>query len=93
MVAAMKTGLMRLLDDPKRFLGNARVGLVCNPTTVDGKLKHAADVLAESDDVKLAQLFGPEHGIRGDVQYMVDVDDEKDDRTNIPVASLYGKVF
>ncbi len=93
MVRPMKTGLMRLLEDPKRFLGSARVGLVCNPTTVDGKLRHAADVLAASADVKLTQLFGPEHGIRGDVQYMVDVDDEVDDRTKIPVASLYGRTF
>ena len=61
MVPPKKTGLMRLLDDRKRFLGS-RVGLVCNPITVDGKVRHAEDVLAANSDVKLAQLFGPEHG-------------------------------
>ncbi|MBC7793254.1 MAG: DUF1343 domain-containing protein [Clostridia bacterium] len=89
----MKTGLSRLLDDPKRYLGSARIGLVANPTTVDERLRHAGDLLHAHPDVKLTQLFGPEHGIRGDAQYMVDVDDEHDARTGLPVSSLYGRTY
>lgn len=89
----MKTGLMRLLDDPKRYLKGARVGLIANPTTVDERVRHAGDLLHAHADVNLTQLFGPEHGIRGDAQYMVDVDDERDLRTGLPVSSLYGRTY
>jgi uncharacterized protein YbbC (DUF1343 family) len=66
------------------------VGLVCNPTAVDRRLRHAADLLAAAPGVRLAALFGPEHGVRGDAQYMAAVGDERDRRTGVPVRSLYG---
>ena len=77
----------------KRFapLRGLAVGLVCNPTAVDRRLRHAADLLHEARGVRLAALFGPEHGVRGDVQYMAAVEDENDRRTRVPVHSLYGK--
>ena len=67
------------------------VGLVCNPTAVDRRLRHAADLLHEARGVRLALLFGPEHGVRGDIQYMAAVGDERDRRTGVPVHSLYGR--
>jgi uncharacterized protein YbbC (DUF1343 family) len=66
------------------------VGLVCNPTSVDARLRHAADLFAAAPGVELAALFGPEHGVRGDAQYMVAVGAERDARTGVPVHSLYG---
>jgi uncharacterized protein YbbC (DUF1343 family) len=66
------------------------VGLVCNPTSVDARLRHAADLFAGAPGVELAALFGPEHGVRGDAQYMVAVGAERDARTGVPVFSLYG---
>lgn len=86
----MKTGLERLLADPERHLGRARVGLCANPTTVDARLRHAADLLAADPRVRLALLFGPEHGLRGDAQDMVSVDHARDGITGLPVVSLYG---
>ena len=76
----------------KRFapLRGLSVGLVCNPTAVDRRLRHAADLLHEARNVRLAALFGPEHGVRGDIQYMAAVGDEQDIRTGVPVHSLYG---
>ena len=76
----------------RRFapLRGLRVGLVCNPTAVDRRLRHAADVLSAAPRVRLAALFGPEHGVRGDVQYMAAVGDERDRVTGLPVHSLYG---
>jgi uncharacterized protein YbbC (DUF1343 family) len=76
----------------RRFgpLRGLRVGLVCNPTAVDRRLRHAADVLSAAPGVRLVALFGPEHGVRGDVQYMAAVDDERDRVTGLPVHSLYG---
>ncbi len=72
-----------------RLRGRA-VGLVCNPTSVNSRLKHAADLLHAARDVRLAALFGPEHGVRGDSQYMAAVSGEVDGRTGVPVHSLYG---
>jgi uncharacterized protein YbbC (DUF1343 family) len=89
----MRTGLERLLDDPRAFLGNARVGLIANPTTVDRRLRHAADLLLAHPDVRIEILFGPEHGMRGTAQYMVDVGSGIDDVTGLPEISLYGSTF
>jgi len=72
-------------------LRGPRLGLVCNPTAVDARLRHAADLLAAMPGVRLAALFGPEHGVRGDAQYMAAVGGERDRRTGLPVHSLYGE--
>jgi len=74
-----------------RPLRGLRVGLVCNPTAVDRRLRHAADLLAAAPGVMLEALFGPEHGVRGDAQYMAAVEDEADRRTGLPAHSLYGR--
>ncbi len=66
------------------------MGLVCNHTAVDRRLRHAADLFHDARAVRLAALFGPEHGVRGDVQYMEAVDEDRDRRTGVPVHSLYG---
>ncbi|MGC3999675.1 MAG: DUF1343 domain-containing protein [Anaeromyxobacter sp.] len=77
----------------RRFapLRGRRVGLVCNPTAVTRGLVHAADLLHAAPGVTLAALFGPEHGVRGDAQYMAAVAGESDPRTGVPVHSLYGE--
>ncbi len=90
----MRTGLELILDDPNRWLGNkARVGLVANPTTVDRQLTHAVDLMHAHPDINLCLLFGPEHGIRGDAQYMVEIGDTRDSFTGLPEVSLYGETF
>jgi len=89
----MRTGLERLLDSPRRWLGKARVGLVANPTTVDRRLAHAVDLMHRHPDVDLRLLLGPEHGVRGAAQDMVQVSDARDAVTGVPEVSLYGKTF
>jgi uncharacterized protein YbbC (DUF1343 family) len=89
----VRIGLERLLDEPRRWLGKARVGLVANPTTVDRRFRHAVDLLHAHPDVDLRLLFGPEHGLRGAAQYMVEVGDTRDPVTRLPEVSLYGKTF
>lgn len=86
----VRTGLERLLDEPRAWLGSARVGLVANPTAVNRGLDHAADLLHRSPAVDLRCLFGPEHGLRGSAQDMAAVADHTDPGTGLPVASLYG---
>lgn len=86
----MDSGLDVLVE--KRFapLKGLSVGLICNPASVDRRLRHAADLFHAAQGVRLAALFGPEHGVRGDAQYMAAVGDERDPRTGVPVHSLYG---
>jgi uncharacterized protein YbbC (DUF1343 family) len=85
------TGLDRLKADGFRALRGLRLGLICNPTSVDSSLRHLADLLSASEALKLVRLFGPEHGIRGEAQDMIAVDAvTRDSRTGLPVVSLYG---
>ena len=86
----VRAGLDVLVE--KRFapLRGLAVGLVCNPTAVDRRLRHAADLLHEARDVRLAALFGPEHGVRGEIQYMAAARGGRDRKTGVPVHSLYG---
>src|ERR1043166_2463083 len=60
-------GLEKLLEDNSSIRG-ARVGLICNQASVDHGFHHAADLLHEHSEINLRALFGPQHGIRGDVQ-------------------------
>ena len=79
------------VDALLKALHGLRVGAILNPTSVTPDLRHMADVLHEAR--VLAALFGPEHGVRGDVQYLEEVADARDPRTGVPVHSLYGKDF
>jgi uncharacterized protein YbbC (DUF1343 family) len=84
------SGLDVLVREKFAPLRGMKVGLVCNPTAVDRRLRHAADLFHEAKGVTLAALFGPEHGVRGDAQYMAAVGEERDRKTGIPMHSLYG---
>ena len=66
------------------------VGLICNPTSVDQAMRHAADLFAGATGVRLSALFGPEHGVRGDAQYMKAVKSGRDPKTGVAAYSLYG---
>lgn len=90
--AAVVLGLEKLLQAKTDVLRGARVGLVCNQASVDHNYHHAADLLHEHPDVNLRALFGPQHGIRGDVQdNMVESDHGIDRKTGVPVYSLYSE--
>jgi len=89
--AGVRSGLDVIAGQGFRPWKGLRLGLVCNPTTVDRRLAHLADLLAESRDPKLVRLFGPEHGVRGTAQDMIGVDGvTRDARSGVPVTSLYG---
>jgi uncharacterized protein YbbC (DUF1343 family) len=83
-------GLTRLLAS--RRLEGLRVGLVCNPASVDAALAHAADLVFEAPGVTLAALFGPQHGFRADLQdNMIETPHATDARRRVPVYSLYSE--
>ena len=71
------------------YLKGKRVGMVVNNTSIIGK-STSVDSL-KSLGVNIVKIFGPEHGFRGDASAGAKVDDSKDEKTGIPVISLYGK--
>jgi uncharacterized protein YbbC (DUF1343 family) len=90
----VRTGLDVWVSQGFSALSGRRVGLIVNPTSVDARFRHIVDLIHEAEGVTLGALFGPEHGIRGEAQYMVAVDDVfRDERTGAPVYSLYGSTF
>ncbi len=86
----VQLGCERLLAS--RALDGRRVGLVCNPASVDSRLVHAADRFAGRPGTHLTALFGPQHGFRSDVQdNMIETRHGRDDVRRIPVYSLYSE--
>lgn len=71
-------------------LKGKRVGLVTNPSGVDHELRSTIEILHQAPQVNLVALFGPEHGVRGDVYAGGHVADTVDPATGLPVYSLYG---
>ena len=83
--AQVKPGIEVLRDRNFDILQGKRVGLITNPSGVDNKLRSTIDILNEAPGVRLTALYGPEHGVRGDVGNSVDA------ATGVPVYSIYGK--
>lgn len=91
----MKFGLDRLLSDPALSapLKGRRVALVAHPASTTQDLTHAVDALAAHPDIELTAAFGPQHGMKGDLQdNMMESPDYTDPVHGIPVFSLYGEV-
>jgi len=85
-------GVERLLTEKLHLLAGSRVGLVCNQASVDHSFRHVADVMHENAAINLTVLFGPQHGIRGDVQdNMIETSHAKDRKTGLPIYSLYSE--
>lgn len=88
----IKLGLEVLLEAVPSWMGDSRVGFICNQASVNHELQHAADLLFNHPGLNLRALFGPQHGIRGDVQdNMIETPHGVDRRTHLPVYSLYSE--
>lgn len=88
---AVKPGIEVLRDGGFEQLKGKRVGLITNPSGVDNNLKSTIDILHEAEGVELVALYGPEHGVRGDVHAGDNVDNMVDPATGVTVYSIYGK--
>ena len=86
----VKTGIEVLRDRGFEGLIGKRVGLVTNPSGVDRYLNSTVDILFNAPGVELVALYGPEHGVRGDMYAGDKVADSKDPVTGLPVHSIYG---
>jgi uncharacterized protein YbbC (DUF1343 family) len=90
----MKFGIDRLLADPalRAPLEGKRIALLAHPASVTADLTHSLDALVASG-LNVTAVFGPQHGVRGDLQdNMMESPDFNDPTYGMPVFSLYGEV-
>ena len=84
-------GLEVLVRDSMHLIRGKRIGLITNQSAVTRSGELAADLLARTPGTRLVALFGPEHGIRGELEAGETVAAGRDTRTNVPVYSLYDR--
>ncbi len=90
----MNFGIDRLLADSalRAPLEGTRVALLAHPASVTADLTHSLDALVAAG-VNVSAVFGPQHGVRGDLQdNMMESPDYTDQTYGVPVFSLYGEV-
>jgi uncharacterized protein YbbC (DUF1343 family) len=90
----MNFGIDRLIAEPelRAALKGRRVALVAHPASVTADLTHSIDALMALGDIKVTAAFGPQHGMRGDLQdNMMESPDYSDPTYGFPVFSLYGE--
>jgi uncharacterized protein YbbC (DUF1343 family) len=88
----IRTGLDRFLASPPAAVRGRRIGLLCNPASVDRALGHAAAGIGRLRETRLTALFSPQHGFYSEKQdNMIESEDDVHPRLGIPVFSLYGK--
>src|SRR5262245_20383972 len=83
------TGIDVLERDGFKQLEGRRIGLITNHTGLNRKGQSKIDVLASAKNLRLISLFSPEHGLRGIEDK--NISDSKDEKTGLPVHSLYEK--
>lgn len=89
---SIRLGVENLLTEKIDLLRGRRVGLICNQASVGHNFQHAADLFHNHPEINLVALFGPQHGIRGDVQdNMIETAHATDRITGLPIYSLYSE--
>ncbi len=87
----VKTGLENFLETSRQSIKNARLGLLCNPSSVNRHFVHARTLIDKMYPGRLKALFSPQHGFYAEKQdNMIESPDTTDPLLNIPVFSLYG---
>ncbi len=86
----VKPGDQVLAEQGFAPLKGKRVGLITNHTAMIDSV-HLIDLLYQTPGITLTALFGPEHGLRGHAAAGEHLNDGIDDRTGVPVYSLYGR--
>ncbi|MFC0015467.1 MULTISPECIES: exo-beta-N-acetylmuramidase NamZ domain-containing protein [Allobacillus] len=88
----MKLGVDVFLDSFEKDFSGQKLGLLTNITGVNKQLNSTIDLMYNSDLLNLHCLFSPEHGIRGNANEGEHLDSTVDEKTGLPVYSLYGEV-
>ncbi|MBD5635896.1 MAG: DUF1343 domain-containing protein, partial [Candidatus Eremiobacteraeota bacterium] len=78
------------LSETWRELRGRTVGVVTNQTGVTSGLETIVDAIRHIPQISLKAIYSPEHGLRGDQPAGEYVKSYVDERTGLPVYSLYG---
>ena len=85
------TGLENLIAKPHQWISNERIGLLCNPASIDRHLNHTRRLVDQTWPEHLKSLYSPQHGFFAEKQdNMIESEDIIDPVLQIPVFSLYG---
>lgn len=93
--AAQQTKSSELIVGAERFseylplIKDKKVALIVNQTSVVNNQHLVDKLLAEGIDIK--KVFAPEHGFRGEASAGEKINDQVDEKTGLPIISLYGK--
>ena len=91
-MAKVQTALERFIESSPEWIKGKRLGLLCNPASVDKNFIHARELINRKFPGQLTTLFSPQHGFFSEKQdNMIESEDIIDPVLNIPVFSLYGK--
>jgi len=71
------------------LLQHKKVAVCFNPTSVIGSI-HLVDTLL-SANINIVKIFAPEHGFRGEAEAGAVIQSAIDQKSGIPIISLYGK--
>lgn len=82
-------GIDELEGSEFKLLDGRRVGLITNHTGLNIDKRSTIDLLANAKNFTLVKLFSPEHGIRGTVDGGTAVEDGIDQKTGLPIVSLF----
>lgn len=91
--APVQLGNEVLARENFNILKGKRVGLITNPSGVNRGLVSTIDLLRNAPDVHLVALFGPEHGVYGDIPAGDKIASRHDPLTGLPIHSLYGATY
>lgn len=86
----VKTGLEVFAKNPHKSLDFKKIGLLCNPASVNNNFTHASTIINTLFPGQLTALFSPQHGFSADKQdNMIESENITDPVLNIPIFSLY----
>jgi len=85
------SGAEVLLTKEMKLIEGKRIGIITNHTAILPNDKHIIDEIFKNPSVNILTLFGPEHGIRGDAAAGEHISSSTDEKTKIPIISLYGE--
>lgn len=88
----IEIGIDRLVNEKFHLIKGKTIGIVANHTSILSNGEHLVDYLNKQKDVKIKAVFGPEHGFRGEAPDGKKIENFVDEKTNLPVISLYGKI-
>ncbi len=88
----VQTGIETFLASPPKWIKGQRIGLLCNPASVNTDFQHTRLLIDRIFPGQITALFSPQHGLFSEKQdNMIESDDRVDPVLKVPAFSLYGK--